>query len=139
MMLFDDHGFLGNRQATEHYAKLIPSNFHFINHTTEIGFKFYTRHEKAVVVDDRIGFITGSDLASGRFELFPSFPLFDLAGTFPGLDYYNTYSKKCQKKQLLDRKYENRTPWQDIGIRFTGRDRHQIRLFVFGLNIVLQT
>ena len=114
----------------------MPSNFYYINHGPEktlgkLEFIHYSHHEKLVVVDDRVGFLSGIDLHLGRFEIFKKYPLFDLDGTFPGVDYSSTYNMKGNEnivtengtgweKTLLDRTKENRTPWQDIGITFSG-------------------
>ena len=65
------------------------------------------------------------------------YPLFDPAGTFPGIDYWSHYNMQPDENivtktgdgwqdTLLDRKTENRTPWQDIGITFTGAAVHDL-------------
>ena len=82
-MLYDDHGLLelGNREAMEYYTNLIPNNFFFINHSPDkADFKglhnaLYSHHEKIIIVDDEVGFVSGIDLALGRFEIFPSYLL----------------------------------------------------------------
>ena len=81
ILIFNDTNVLdyGNTEAMAYYNKLMPKNFYYINRSgiAATEWKFFAHHEKCVVVDDQIGFISGLDLALGRFEVFKKYPLFD--------------------------------------------------------------
>ena len=91
---------------------------------------FWSHHEKLIIIDQKIVFMGGLDLAWGRMD-FHSHPLLDLPDNennviFPGQDYNNVRladfrdvdnSELC----LIDRNTQPRMPWHDIAIVLKGK------------------
>ena len=93
----------------------------------------WAHHEKLIVCDEKIAFISGIDLSIGRWEKHGDYPLFDNreVKTWLGNDYWNQFNVKprCNlvdekgvgwEKDRLDRSCEMRVPWHDIGSSVTG-------------------
>lgn len=109
------------------------------NPTTDQGDEMdYSHHQKFVVVDGRVGFIGGIDLANGRWET-PSYDVVVDPNRFVVNEMYNPCAKKARgattqelklirdfgfaepwKDVLLDEGCQPRMPWQDVHMKLEG-------------------
>ena len=99
----------------------------------------WAHHEKLVVCDEEIAFVSGIDLSIGRWELHGKYPLYDSGvvkddqpiHTWKGNDYWNQFNVKPEcnlvndqgegwETDRLDRAEEMRVPWHDIGSSVLG-------------------
>jgi phospholipase D1/2 len=105
--------------------------------TTQNDWIDYSHHQKFVVVDGKIGFIGGIDLANGRWET-PSYDVVVDPIRFKVNEMYNpgatkarganTFEKKLIDefsfsepwKDLLDEGCQPRMPWQDVHVKLEG-------------------
>jgi phospholipase D1/2 len=92
-----------------------------------VGSVTYSNHQKFVVIDQRIGFCGGIDLAFNRYEE-DNYPILDQQMDkllFPGKDYVNPtlfedYSDPVLKDSKIDRFKIPRMPWRDMQVRLEG-------------------
>ena len=143
---------LGNYEATKFFRRFTRKtdedhgNVFTLTHPDMDGPVLWAHHEKMVVIDEKIAFVSGIDLARGRWEIHKEYPIFDnkLVKTFPGNDYWNQFNTKpadnvvvCQpagdtivadgwKTDRLDRDFETRSPWHDIGTVMKGSVAHDV-------------
>ncbi|XP_039259662.2 phospholipase D1-like [Styela clava] len=127
----------------EHYAKYIleslnEENIRVLIHRG-LGLEnnlFWSHHEKLIIVDQSIAFVSGIDLSFGRWD-YHKHPMTDLKTsddkeeshhwskcichpTWKGMDYANDYVKAATGydkpfEDQLDRRINPRMPWHDVG------------------------
>ena len=96
---------LGNYEACKYFRRftreLTPEehgNVFCVTHPDSEGPLNWAHHEKLVVCDEEIAFISGMDLSIGRWDLHGRFPLFDDGPegerTWIGNDYWNQFNVK---------------------------------------------
>jgi len=115
----------------------------------------WSHHEKTVVVDGKIAFVSGIDLAFGRWDthnhvLTDNYPVNPCVKDnkdgcknnevrycrWIGKDYGNTFLRGDRTRydlsmdDYVDRETEPRMPWHDIGCSFTGLPAHNIRKYL---------
>jgi len=104
-------------------------NIKVLRHPTSMSQAIYwSHHEKICIVDRRVVFMGGLDIAWGRWDT-QKHDLFDYSSTgnliFPGIDYYNPFKKEILKGRdwkntPLQGRVHPRMPWHDVSIRLKG-------------------
>ena len=55
----------------------------------------WAHHEKLLVIDEEVAFVSGLDLARGHLDIHEKYPIFDHEkNTFYGNDYWNQFNTK---------------------------------------------
>ncbi|XP_003387699.1 PREDICTED: phospholipase D1-like [Amphimedon queenslandica] len=138
-----------NLGVKETIATLKHENIHIYSNrhvSTDIGqLGFWTNHEKVLVADRSIAFVSGIDLCFGRWDthshpLTDNYPLHPSIDTeesttsgdngqqyrrWIGKDYRNSFIKDITDysdplKDHLDREKDHRLPYHDVSVTFTG-------------------
>jgi phospholipase D1/2 len=85
---------LASKRAKEDFTR-IHANIHVLRHPNHISINpfesalYWSHHDKVVVVDQKLAFVGGIDLAPGRYDT-SSHMLHDVDGAvWPDGDYYN--------------------------------------------------
>ena len=130
---------LGNYEASKYLRRFNRQegnnhgNIFCLTHPDSEGPMNWAHHEKLIVCDEEIAFVSGIDLSIGRWELHGQYPLYDNGEvkTWKGNDYWNQFNVKpaCNiiddsgngwEDDRLDRGEEMRVPWHDIGSSVLG-------------------
>jgi hypothetical protein len=121
MSLYND-----SEWAKKQLENLNPKLIKVIRHPQNLIF-YWSHHEKMIIVDRKVVFMGGLDLAWGRWDN-ADMNLFDFTPNekmFPGMDFYNPFVKEFVKgRQFKHKLFKDpsipRIPWQDYGIRLKG-------------------
>ena len=110
----------------------LHANINILRHPTQM-IVYWSHHEKNVIIDQKIGFLGGVDLAIGRYEnmdyhLFE--PKKDLT-YFKGADFVNPTIKDSAltreyEKCMIDQTKQPRMPWRDIHMMIKGPVVHDL-------------
>ena len=122
----------GHITDSKHFEQTINSlnkNINFIRFPKNSEEKYWTNHEKFVVIDKIIGYIGGIDLSWGKYDTIEH-PLYegpnkDNIYEFPLIDYANERITKSFDvanyiNPSISRKNQNRLPWHDIQMKIIG-------------------
>jgi phospholipase D1/2 len=124
------HGLVtSSKHLEDTIKKLNNKNIHFIRFPNNADVKFWTTHEKFIIVDKIIGFIGGIDLSWGKYDspehLLYEGPKENNIYEFPLMDYRNQqiyfyYDVENYTKTEISREHQNRFPWHDIQMKIVG-------------------
>ena len=122
----------GSISDSKHFEKTIKKlnkNIKFIRFPSNADVKYWTNHEKMVIIDNLIGYIGGIDITWGRYDS-PKHPIYegpnkDNIYEFPFIDYRNdlittNYDVENYTNQRISRENTNRLPWHDIQMKIIG-------------------
>ena len=109
ILLYQDPDGLGlkNYEATKFLRRFTRDadqdhgNIFTLTHPENDGPFLWAHHEKLVIIDEKVAFVSGIDLARGRWEIHGKYPIFDKEiKTFIGNDYWNQFNTKPQGEQF---------------------------------------
>lgn len=112
-------------------AGLKHPNIFIVRHRSRFDTnRFWTHHEKVVVVDQQLAIVGGLDLCLGRYDDWQHRISDPKAEIWPGQDYYNPRVKDVTEGRLqadlFDRAKHPRLPWQDISCALLGRPARDV-------------
>ena len=122
-------GAISDSKHLENTIKKLNKNIKFIRFPSGSDVKYWTNHEKMVIIDNLIGYIGGIDLMWGTYDS-PEHPIYegpnkDNIYEFPFIDYRNdlitlNYDVENYINQRISRENTNRLPWHDIQMKIIG-------------------
>ena len=96
---------LGNYEASKYFRRFnrtdeFHGNVFCLTHPDSEGPVNWAHHEKVVVCDEKLAFISGIDFSIGRWDVHGRYPLFDKGEvkTWPANDYWNQFNVKLELK-----------------------------------------
>lgn len=99
-------------------------NIHILSHPKDIIPIFWSHHEKAVIVDQRVALMGGLDLAYGRFDNSDHSISSNSKEMYPGIEYNNNRIKDFNEVQKYQKdalpRDKPRLPWHDVALCVTG-------------------
>lgn len=102
---------------------------------------YWAMHEKIVIIDQKIGFAGGLDLAYGRYDTLDHKPI-GSDEVWPGVDYANPCVKDFKNvskynENVIDRSTIPRMPWHDVSCQVQGQPvRDLARHFIQKWNFI---
>ena len=106
---------------SENTLRNLHSNIKILSHPCNIIPDLWSHHEKAVVVDQKIGFMGGLDLCYGRYDGTDHPINSNSEFMYPGIEYNNNRIKDFANvsnymKDGLSREFP-RMPWHDVALK----------------------
>lgn len=105
----------------------MSKNIHVLRHSKM--FSYWSHHEKSVIIDKKIAFVGGLDIAYGRFDTkqhcLSDLPNEDNKVMFPGADYSNERISELKGMDQyyvckFEREETQRMPWHYVSMKLEG-------------------